>query len=1600
MWASDICYIGPTEQRSSKWETYFEYNPDEGTVWMGRSRTRGPLFQLEYEDYEEKKPKIIFLRPFASRNKDTTNVTWTYYASVKTTKDEEWDPDQLEDTKSDPTPKADNPDSLTKGVWKAICRGLYASWSNGDESAYYDLEEQANWGADKGWEVSYTDGLRFPDEEEYEPPSPPNNTNAYVQYLDERIQFYTDHIKYLEQEKDKAESVLDKSQIEEKIERYQAILDKLKDDMFRAKSDPTYVDEDEEEESDEDLPDIPGEKEELDVDLLTGCHKRTLEEVDQRGSFFFDNTYMPSSVSEQWQKSMESEADSIKEDMKKSSSRFYWYEQKSFGTNLPWSPYDSPPLFGNTGREMYIVELCTLGSIISWLPTTDEENVDRTVGKENVPSWWTAREPEGDPIELVTMIAPEPECTRAVKTLSSEPQNPFYSYIFPKAPFKETKPDYETDYSPHEVRIVTKHDPDHYGESWYRSDVGRLTLTLTESEDEDTSKLTKIKVYGDSPATKDSEYQSVTTPSIIEGVPNSATPEPGDESQDSELPPNALWGRDIKGLAVESGQTVFVGQRYPGYYSPYTHGKVFVGYKDVNFQQVHWAWPKDNRDRLSRGESLVKMWTELPDLNSKDKNQPIIEAFDGLRVETISYLQCAPYVQKHPTADDGREVSLGPDLKRDSQKSGEREIIYKPETFYAIVVESERDQGGKTRPPLIWAQQIDNPDLAKNPDYFKRPRGHAVAYRVLQDGTISAVTIGKEQTYDTPFSTGFLFPKTIRNSAPGGNFITSDVMNAAGKYPAFDIGSIAYRYIGKVFSHKDYTASDLSKKGLVVKNKNAYGYNNHTVKSSLLLPNLGADILFVEISYKSYFFNGIEQLFINRSDGAAISVTIEGTPVAGTDYLGDSYHKSFVVDLPLLEGVDVKDNKVIYDLDFGLAKNCTLSFTWNVRCNSDEFDKGIWGGPDREYNYDTKQWETNESNVKHLSDLIDKITLGVMLPGKCVEVVKLEEAKFVVSTGERSKLAGERHRDSYNFFEKSNKEWYKCTWKENDEYLEREWDQENLFLDHTAKKGEKQTDEWAQDGYEQSVDSFREAGLNYNKFPKSDIFENSCVEIPELPQSKLKMQAWEDNVGEDNDGRDWTWGGIWTTRVAGPEWRTSDPLPSRDFIWWPAPPYYPGRLIFKGRAWFFGAQYKDEAKVMHEGKDEDNKRQIDEEDEFNKDAYTNMLTGYDKLMRNIQDFEAYRSNVRKGQSMTKQSKDKKIQDRKQAAAQASLNRMWGAASAGVPGAGMVGPPFFPPTRNFVVNTYKAFNFLDEVGLRPEDANWDTVKQLEEDKQKKLYEEAIKLCEDNLGDEESITATAIIPYYEWQSLIDLTEKDWYDRNGGGDFSPLTAEILESKKDEACVFTWKNWDWEYVQSFTFRDEHKYKYEPSANISQSVKGGLLRRCGRKWKILGEAKAKKHPLEEAQDSLEDAKSAIEAEQANIQDQDTLDDIDDVLDKIAEGKQFFSDVYDYLDELGGELWEHYNNSMGLSRGISNFPKGYSQHRDQNLLDHMKECIDYARCDEECNLAGRIGTNDQESWLTLINTYLSEIGRLGCPLRKLIRVFWSRPRLLNWLNCT
>ena len=156
------------------------------------------------------------------------------------------------------------------------------------------------------------------------------------------------------------------------------------------------------------------------------------------------------------------------------------------------------------------------------------------------------------------------------------------------------------------------------------------------------------------------------------------------------MPKNSLKGKDVRGLAVESGMTVFVGQCYPGYSSPYIHGKTFVGYKKPSGVKgsVYWAWPLRDRDKITRGVKTVKMYTELPDIDPQKANQKgAVKTEDkkDTSLGSIPWLRCSPYWKKFPSGDDGREVNLGPMLKKGAAKKGDRESVFEKETYYAVI---------------------------------------------------------------------------------------------------------------------------------------------------------------------------------------------------------------------------------------------------------------------------------------------------------------------------------------------------------------------------------------------------------------------------------------------------------------------------------------------------------------------------------------------------------------------------------------------------------------------------------------------------------------------------------------------------------------------------------------------------------------------------------------------------------------------------------------------------------------------------------------------------------------------------------------------------
>ena len=1205
--------------------------------------------------------------------------------------------------------------------------------------------------------------------------------------------------------------------------------------------------------------------------------------------------------------------------------RYYEYQQTAFGYNYPWSPYDSPPLFGNMGREMFALEICTIGGVISWLPKQSPTVVSTS---PTVPSWWTARNPDGEPREMVVMLSPPLECTRVLSTLSSEPNNPFYNYIFDGGPFNEVAPSvkeptlesrtiFANTYDAQDLRIVTEHDTARYGQPFIRSDVGRFSLTVTSD-----SKMSQIYVSCNSAAQVDT--QDMSEAGLLVQDTSTVTVK-GTES----YPDPYIDGNSIKAFSVIKGDYMYVGQRYPGYSTSYDHGRFFTGYNTVGSEVPGWAWPSDVRDNLVRGIKTVKWYQDLypPETTSGTKSatqvQPkyVTDVVNNQGLWAIPSLKCAPYYQRIGFMDDGRDVTGGPTLDEIPNSTGklQKEKSY-ADTSFAIVVESERvNENGMVRPPLIWVEKLQNSDFS-DIGYFKVPSSDKLmVHRVSTLGELVPVTLEKgDETskdeygypnYKTAFSTGNItdiagFPG---NPAGGANLIvfTTDGIvgqNEAGVYPGLIAGSINYRSIGKVFREKQIPRDWYSNLKLT-KQRSILGQNQHKVSATFTLKNFFANALFVKVELNEWFSKSQLSTYLhNISDTIAFEVKVYGTPAPGGETFPTSF-PSFTTKLPIDPNTSTKVLEMIYNCDLGITYDLNIDFIWWVRTDPGNFNIGVWKEvPETKkelkpvwtevpvYATDgslfTTRWEwvdkwvdvPDTTKYAYLGALIDNITIGALMPGKCAEVITIKETEFGVSTGSECYDDG----NSYNFFTECSLKNYKSNWETFDKKTNTEtgwWkDSGRLTSEDAAAAGVDQ--QWMVKAEQQMWEKLRTAeeesstGGLYDaqgkkkssalgKEPAAQIFPRVCAELPELPISRLKINAWNAlNWGKTPDTRDpyewpqikgdkgWTWGGIWTTRMAGPEWVTADQYPTRDMIWWPALPFNEGTFVVKGLYINYGPQYKDESLVINNM----HYRGIDPDDKINEYAYKYEVRGFDALLKTIETVEQTTAEDRRSANYSReygvtyaQKSTGGAGSLSQSVAGDSAGSAFSSTAAGAETWGQTdntaasknwadqmaqnaadGILQAANTPNYRVVDQRNWVFLDEINMKVDQVNWNQIAEREE-YQKKLWDMSNEY-KDALT---SVSFTAIVPYHEWNDILEMggyflkLEHGFTERG----FSCITVADLKEQVDDECNMEWKDWDWSEVTSFSFRDEENKKYPLKAQSTADWRTILARRCGSKW-------------------------------------------------------------------------------------------------------------------------------------------------------------------------
>lgn len=1204
---------------------------------------------------------------------------------------------------------------------------------------------------------------------------------------------------------------------------------------------------------------VPGAAEEADPEdstvernPFTGCNTRYSRT--RLGSYVFGSDYVdgsptsPGRIEEQ-----ETAREKVEEEAQKSS-RYYSYEQKPFGFNTPWSPFDSPPLFGNTGREMFIVELCTIGSIISWEPKDTTESVASSF--PNIPSWWSGYDPDGQPLEKTVLLAPPIECTRALDPLGYEAVNPFYHYIMTdsnlfdeEAPTTGEEEVFETTYTPHDLRIVTAFNTEreNVGKPGFRSDIGRFTMTM-----ESGSNITGHKIYGNSQAI----LEVADSPPTYE---ETETPTETEIQEQMDRGSATLRGDEIYGLELWDGQTVDVGYRYPGFYSPIDHSRYFFGYKDLEggvTGVVHWAWPTGNRDKMNRKETLIRWLSDTIKNEEENGTKEDVQKIQGAGINGIVDIKCAPYVPK-AEGNDGREISAGPELKKVSSGDPQEDEPKFEDTYYVLVVESERMKGGRYRPPILWAQQIDNPGV--DPAEYKRPTEDTVPH-IFEYGVLIPGKLGDDDgDRATEAMTSGQFYRNVKSNEDEGltgyaNLLTNKEANESGAKPGFIVGSLSARFLGKFYQIDKVSDRRMNGTNLIV-DKGRYGYNQHIVTAELDLKNQQFDLMYIQLDFDDFFKeSSLKRFFDNTTDTltmelltTAMVATVD--PDASEPVVAQT--ATWRTDFPLESSKSAfyePDAVVVtYPMNFGLSVDYKFRFTFYVTCSPSNFDQGPW---------------YVGSKPGQLSDLFKEINLQYNREGKSAEVIKLEEAKFVVSTGKKCVTEGNINK-KYNFFTEADTDWYKAQWESSDKKIERE---KGWWTGDSPDSGAPDYDVFdrfadrMQDG--SPSDSYSLQDEDFGKWPAAQAFPDACVEIPELPQSRLKIEYWEEERKEGN--KDWTYGGVWTTRIAGPEWVSSEEKPTRDFIWWPAPPYYPGKIILKGRLWVFEDQYKDEAKVM-------DKKKTVADDPYNEHSI-NQTQGFGALLRTIEEFELVRGEARQSANFRRESRRASAKNKTKYPASA---RSFSSGHNVNPWSYLSGDPYYqdpamwmPPvagslaaatqgyhtaatrgwqgvmansqvaaidlstksSRNYQYWDRKEYVFFDDLGIDPDVQSWDSLKEKEQ-YQEELFEVAKDLSEDNY----SIKATAIIPYSDWDELMDLS--GYYDKqdNPGRSYDrePYTPEDLSDRTAEV-EFTWKDWTWKEVASFSFRNEEKDKHPSSGDTTWEKI--IIRDCGTKRKHTGD--------------------------------------------------------------------------------------------------------------------------------------------------------------------
>jgi len=369
-------------------------------------------------------------------------------------------------------------------------------------------------------------------------------------------------------------------------------------------------------------------------------------------------------------------------------------------------------------------------------------------------------------------------------------------------------------------------------------------------------------------------------------------------------------------------------------------------------------------------------------LSKEEKDgEPEYDIFDNKGLNAVGEISVPPFVMEHSFHVNGRDVNLGPELDKDealnASDSDKQEDYYK-ETYFVVVAESERIEGGEYKRPRIGACRVDNKDLESLEGL------EILWHEVVEDGSLLP-------TGGTPKNSG----EVVKLGA--GNLVISNKWHKPGFYESLNLDFIEQSLVGKRQDSKKYETKDLKK---VKFEKLSGGATSqfHKVRAVFKgASKLIADFRYVEIKYSiDPEEEGLKTIFTRFSARSLKSDDLESVLVSSSEK-----------QMPFDD--NNKDQRLTYDLGFELSHKMELEFIFHINLPQEEFeDKRIW------------------SEESDLSNIIESIEFYVLYPGKCGEVIKIEPEKMIVSAGEKSATGGTK----YNFFDEFKFDWITCQFNE------------------------------------------------------------------------------------------------------------------------------------------------------------------------------------------------------------------------------------------------------------------------------------------------------------------------------------------------------------------------------------------------------------------------------------------------------------------------------------------------------------------------------------------------------------------------------------------